>query len=107
VSVDRGVQITDATVRHLEKLASLRLADDERQELRGQLQRILEYVRQLEAIDVTDVEPTSQVFDSSNVQRPDAVEPSFPVDAMLANAPDRSGPFYRVPRFHGEQEPPA
>jgi len=107
VSESRPVEITDATVRHLEKLASLRLADDERQEMRGQLQRILEYVRQLEAIDVADVEPTSQVFGASNVQRPDVVEPSFPLEAMLANAPDRSGPFYRVPRFHGEQEPPA
>jgi aspartyl-tRNA(Asn)/glutamyl-tRNA(Gln) amidotransferase subunit C len=101
------VQITDATIRHLEKLAALRLEDAEREALRGQLERILDYVRQLEAIDVAGVPPTSQVIESSNVQRPDVVEASLPVETMLANAPDRSGPFYRVPRFHGESEPPS
>jgi aspartyl-tRNA(Asn)/glutamyl-tRNA(Gln) amidotransferase subunit C len=101
------VQISAATIRHLEKLAALRLEDDEREALRGQLERILEYVQQLEAIDVDEIPPTSQVIESTNVQRPDVVEASLPVETVLANAADRSGPFYRVPRFHGEQEPPA
>jgi len=104
---DKPIHIDDATIRHLEKLAALRLEDAEREALRGQLERILVYVQQLEAIDVEGVPPTSQVIESTNVQRPDAVEPSLPVETMLANAPDRSGSFYRVPRFHGESEPPS
>lgn len=93
-------------VQHLETLAALRLDPDERTHLGAQLSRILDYVRQLEALDVKNVPPTTHVLDLPQPLRPDAVQPSPPVDAMLANAPERSGDFYRVPRFVGDGERP-
>jgi aspartyl/glutamyl-tRNA(Asn/Gln) amidotransferase C subunit len=98
---------THATIRHLEKLAPCGLEDDERESAARPAGAHLGYVQQLEAIDVDGDPPTSQVIESTNVQRPDVVEASLPVETVLANAADRSGPFYRVPRFHGESEPPS
>lgn len=100
------MEITARLVRHLEALAALRLDAEERTRLGAQLGRIVEYVRQLQAIDVEDVPPTTHVLDLPQPLRPDAVQPSLPVDAMLANAPDRRGDFYRVPRFVGDGETP-
>jgi aspartyl-tRNA(Asn)/glutamyl-tRNA(Gln) amidotransferase subunit C len=91
-------------VRHLEALAALRLSDADRERLRAQLEHILEYMQQLGAIDVEGVEPTALVIESRNVLRPDTVQPSLPVEAMLGNAPETRGAFYRVPRFVGDTE---
>ena len=45
------------------------------------------------------VEPTSHAVDVVNVMREDEVGPCLPRDAVLANAPDPSGEFFRVPRI--------
>ena len=102
-----SVEITEGDVRHLEALALLRLDAPARERMRGQLQRILDYVDQLNAIDITGVPPTYHVIESSNVLRPDEVQPSLSNDAVLGNAPDAQRGFYRVPRFVGETEEPA
>ena len=91
-------------VRHLEALAALRLTDAARERMVGDLQRILNYMEQLAAIDVEGVEPTAHVALAGNVLRADAVQPSLPVEAMLQSAPDARPPFYRVPRFVGDME---
>lgn len=98
------MDISAAAVRHLEALAALRLGPDERQRMRGHLARILEYMRQLEELDVENVPPTYHVIESQNVLRHDEVRDSLPAREVLRNAPDSSGPFYRVPRFVGEPE---
>ena len=97
--------ISDRDIRHLEALAALRLAPEERERLRGQLERILEYVAQLQAIDVEGVPPTAHVLDAQNVLRADLVRPSLPPETVLGNAPDAGNGFYRVPRFLGGSEP--
>jgi aspartyl-tRNA(Asn)/glutamyl-tRNA(Gln) amidotransferase subunit C len=91
-------------VRHLEALAALRLSDEARRRMVADLQRILDYMQQLAAIDVEGVEPTAHAAAGGNVLRPDVVTPSLPVDDALRNAPDAKPPFYRVPRFVGESE---
>ena len=88
----------------MEALAALRLAAFDREPMRVHLEHILEYMEQLNAIDVTGVPPTSHVLDSGNVLRDDQVVASLPVADVLRNAPDARGSFYRVPRFVGEAE---
>ncbi len=96
------MEITERTVRHLEALAALRLSDADRERLRAQLGRILEYMQQLDELDLAGVPPTSQVIEAENVLRLDEVRPSLPLAEMLRSAPDARGSFYRVPRFVGE-----
>lgn len=99
------MEITDREVRHLEALAVLRLSEADRERLRGQLQRILDYMQQLAAIDVHDVPPTYHVIEAENVLREDRALPSLPLEVVLGNAPDARASFYRVPRFLGDSEP--
>jgi aspartyl-tRNA(Asn)/glutamyl-tRNA(Gln) amidotransferase subunit C len=92
-------KITLAEVEHVARLARLALADDEKDRMRSQLDKILGYVEQLRRIDTTGVEPTAHVLPLANVMRDDEVRPSYPAAAMLANAPDAQDGQFRVPRI--------
>ena len=83
----------------LARLARLELSPEEKERMRGQLDAILGYVDQLQRIDTTDVPPTSHVLPLANVFREDEVRPSWPAEAMLANAPDPDGDRFGVPRI--------
>jgi aspartyl-tRNA(Asn)/glutamyl-tRNA(Gln) amidotransferase subunit C len=86
-------------VEHVARLARLSLSEAELERMRGQLAAILEYIEKLKAVDVAGVEPTSHAVPLVNVMREDEVEPSADHEAMMANAPERSGEFFRVPRI--------
>ena len=91
--------ITREEVRHVARLARLALTDDEAGRLGDQLSAILDYVKQLDRIDTRDVVPTSHAVEKGTPMRDDAVEPFGDREALLANAPDRLGDFFRVPRI--------
>ena len=91
--------ISRADVEHVARLARLHLTDEELERMRVQLDAILAYVDKLTALDVEGVEPTSHAVPLVNVMRPDVLAPSLSQDEALANAPDRAGEFFRVPRI--------
>lgn len=93
------VKITLAEVEHVARLARLALGADEKDRMRSQLDAILGYVEQLRHVDTAGVEPTAHVLPLVNVMRDDEVRPSYPADAMLANAPDAQDGQFRVPRI--------
>lgn len=93
------MSITKETVKHVAWLARLGLSDEEVKVFAGQLGRILGYVAKLDELDTAGVEPTFHVLDMSNVCREDEPRPSLPRDEVLANAPDASFGFFRVPRI--------
>ena len=91
--------ISREDVAHVARLARLALDPDELERMRTQLDGILAYVDQLRALDVEGVEPTSHAVPLVNVLREDTVVPPLAQEAMLANAPDRVGELFRVPRI--------
>ncbi|MBI2080603.1 MAG: Asp-tRNA(Asn)/Glu-tRNA(Gln) amidotransferase subunit GatC [candidate division NC10 bacterium] len=93
------MKITLKEVEHVARLARLALSDEEKEQMRSQLDRILGYIEKLNQLDTTAVEATSHVIPMTNVFREDAVIPSLPRDEALANAPDRLEGFFRVPRI--------
>ncbi len=92
-------KITREQVEHVARLARLELTADERARMTAQLDAILGYMDALNALDTSDVEPTTTVIPMASVMRDDAVRPSLDREDVLANAPDREGPFFRVPRI--------
>ncbi len=86
-------------VEHVARLARLELSEAEKERMRRELDSILSYIDKLRALDTGGVEPTSHAIPMTNVMRDDTPRPSFPQEAMLANAPERSGEFFRVPRI--------
>ena len=83
-------------VRHVATLCRLALTPDEEERMQGQLSSILEHVSRLQEVDTSAVAPTSSGLDMHNVQRADIARASLPVEAVLANAPERSGNLFRV-----------
>ena len=86
-------------VEHVARLARLALTDAELEKMREQLNGILAYIEKLNALDTTDVEPTSHAVPVVNVMRDDVPGECLSRDEALANAPDRAGEFFRVPRI--------
>jgi aspartyl-tRNA(Asn)/glutamyl-tRNA(Gln) amidotransferase subunit C len=98
------LKITPEQVRHVAKLARLALTEDELARFGPQLESILEYVAKIGELDVSGVEPMAHALPLTNVLREDVVEASLPVDAVLQNAPDADGPFFKVPKVIGGDE---
>ena len=70
------MKISEGDVEYVAKLAMLEVADDEKKELAEQLSRIVEYVEQLNQLDISNVEPTAQVVTSGkHAVRDDRVAP--------------------------------
>src|SRR5438128_2702875 len=90
----QGMALTTEQVRWVAHLARLELTAEELQELTPQLSAILDYVNQLQQVNTDGVEPLAHPLDIHNVFRADEPARSLPVDAALANAPDRRGDFY-------------
>jgi aspartyl-tRNA(Asn)/glutamyl-tRNA(Gln) amidotransferase subunit C len=91
--------ISREDVEHVARLSRLALSEAEIERMREQLSGILAYIDKLRALDTAGVEPTSHAVPMVNVMREDAKRPCLTQDEALANAPDRSEAFFRVPRI--------
>ena len=91
--------ITREEVLHVARLARLAVSDADVDRLREQLSRLLEYMKQLDRLDTRDVVPTSHAVEMGTPFREDAIRPFGDKEALLKNAPDREGDFFRVPRI--------
>lgn len=92
-------------VKKLADLARLELTDEELDRFAAQLGAILGYVKQLEEVDVTGVEPTSQVTGLQNVLRDDTVDDSLSLtpEQIEAIAPEVRDGYLVVPAVFGEE----
>jgi aspartyl-tRNA(Asn)/glutamyl-tRNA(Gln) amidotransferase subunit C len=95
-------KITLREVEHVARLARLTLSPEEKERLPSQLDAILSYIDKLRRLDTEMVEPTSHAVPIVNVMREDEVHPCVPAEDMLANAPERSGDLFRVPKIMEE-----
>ena len=86
-------------VKHIARLARLKLEDKEIEYFRGQLDRIIGYIDQLKEVDTSNVEPTSHALSIQNVFREDRVKPSLKREAVLKNAPVTEEGLFKVPRI--------
>ena len=88
-------------VRRIAVLARLKLAPEEERLFQGQLSAILDYVEQLEQLDVSDVPPMTHALAAGDQAplREDVVQPSLAPGEALANAPAREGTCFKVPRI--------
>lgn len=87
-----------ATVRRIAKLARIRVDDAEVAQLQNELSGILSWIEQLNEVDVTGVVPLTGGAQMALRMRADVVTDGGRLDEVLANAPDRAGNFYAVPK---------
>lgn len=80
-------KLTRDDVLKLARLARLKLSDEEIARFQGEITAILQYVEQLQSVDLNDVEPTYQVTGLSNVTRDDVVKDyGATTEELLKNA---------------------
>ena len=92
-------KITTDDVRKVATLARLDLPEEKIATYTGQLERILDYVAQLESVDTEGVPPTTRAVEVVNVTRDDVVTPTDVREQLLNEAPQREGDFFRVPKI--------
>ncbi len=90
--------LDEAAVRHVARLARLRITDTEAVLFAAQLSKVLEYVEQLNELDTRDVPPTAHPLPVSNVFREDIVRPTWTPEQTLRHAPDCQDGYFRVPK---------
>jgi aspartyl-tRNA(Asn)/glutamyl-tRNA(Gln) amidotransferase subunit C len=93
------VKITAKDVEHVARLARLELSAAEKERMGRELDGILAYIDKLRSVDTSGIEPTSHAVPITNVMRDDVPGPSLSRAETLANAPDRHGDLFRVPRI--------
>ena len=90
-----------ATVRRIASLARIRLEEEEVGRMQAELSGILGWIEQLRAVDTEGVEPMAggaPAGEPAMRMREDAVTDGGVPDEVLANAPDRLGAYFGVPK---------
>lgn len=91
--------ITNDDVRHLAQLSSLQMSDAEVESLRADIEKIINYIKQLDELDTDGVEPTYQVTGLQNVWRDDEIiDSSVSRRQLLALAAEQSDNCVKVPK---------
>ncbi len=85
-------------VQYIARLAKLRLSEQELPQMTQQLNKILEYMDQLNELDTEDVQPLAHPLQMENVFREDVRQPSLKPEEALSNAPERKGNYFSVPK---------
>lgn len=89
-------------VRHIGRLSRIELSEDEVRTFKDQLAAILTYVAKLGELDTDGVEPMAHALELGNVFGDDELGESLAPDVALANAPQRDGDFFKVPKVIGD-----
>lgn len=89
-------EFSEDQVRRLAALARIGIGDDEVAALRDELGQILEHIGALQSVDTDGIPPTANGADLVNVDAEDVARPPLPVEAVLANAPQRENDYFRV-----------
>jgi len=92
-------RISSDDVRNVAGLAELEFSDREISKITPQLDKILEHVARISAVDTDGIQPASHVVDIKNVFRNDTVEDSISQEEALKNAPEEEDDGFSVPRI--------
>jgi len=87
-----------ATVRRIANLARIHVDEAEVATLQQELTGILGWIEQLNEVDVTGVAPLAGGANRPLPMRDDVVTDGGYIDRVLANAPDRTGDYFAVPK---------
>jgi aspartyl-tRNA(Asn)/glutamyl-tRNA(Gln) amidotransferase subunit C len=92
------MSVDQATVRRIARLARIAVTDVEVPHLQNEINAILAFVEELNAVDVADVEPMTSVIPMKLPMRDDVVTDGGIEPAVLANAPLAEDGFFLVPK---------
>ena len=97
-------RIDQDMVRHIGKLSRIELSEEQVATFSRQLEQIAEYFAKLAELDTEGVEPMPHAIDMRNVLAADEPQSSLLPSQALANAPQRDGDLFKVPRVIGDSQ---
>ena len=90
--------IDDETIEYVSILAKLELSEQEREQAKKDMGRMLDYIDKLNELDTGGAEPMSHIFPVENVFREDVVTNGDESSMILENAPEQRDNMFSVPR---------
>lgn len=91
-------KISDETIEYVGILAKLELSEEEKEQAKADMGKMLDYIDKLNELDTSGVEPMSHIFPLNNVFREDVVTNENGHDDTLANAPSAKDDGFKVPK---------
>jgi aspartyl-tRNA(Asn)/glutamyl-tRNA(Gln) amidotransferase subunit C len=92
------MSIDKNTVGKIARLARIRVTEEEKEVLAGELSNILKMIEELNAVDTKGVEPMTSVVQMQTPMREDAVTDGAIPEKILSNAPEQTAGFFVVPK---------
>lgn len=92
------MEVNDALVEKLANLARLQFNDSQKEGIKNDLQRMIQFVEKLNEVDTTGVEPLLHMSEQVNILRDDEVKGSVSRGEGLQNAPVHDDQFFKVPK---------
>jgi aspartyl-tRNA(Asn)/glutamyl-tRNA(Gln) amidotransferase subunit C len=92
------MEINDALIDKLAHLSRLEFKDDEKQEIRKELEQMIGFIDKLNELDTTGVEPLLHMSENVNVFRADEVKGELKREDVFKNAPLHDEQFFKVPK---------
>lgn len=92
------MSVTISDVDKIAELAKLKFAEDEKIKLQADLNKILEYIDQLNELNLDNVEPLENINETENILRRDETFNWLSTEEALKNAPATTGKFFKVPK---------
>lgn len=93
------MSVDQATVRRIAHLSRIAVREEDVPHLQGELNSILAFVEELNAVDVTGVEPMTSVVPMAMKKRVDVITDGEIADKIVANAPATEDNFFLVPKI--------
>lgn len=92
------MEVNNVIIDKIAHLARLEFAENERESIKNDLQKMIQFVEKLNELDTTGVEPLLHLTDNVNILREDVVTGSIDKTTGLKNAPVKDADFFKVPK---------
>lgn len=91
--------VSKEDVKYVALLAHIELSEEEKETFTEQLNEIIEYFRNVDAVDTEGIKPTYHVLELLNIFQEDEILPSLPANEILKNAARKEKRFFKAPRI--------
>jgi aspartyl-tRNA(Asn)/glutamyl-tRNA(Gln) amidotransferase subunit C len=92
------MEVNDLLIENLAKLSHLSFTEQERKEIRTDLEEMITFIEKLKEVNTEGVTPLLHMSNNVNILRDDLVEGSISREEALKNAPETDGVFFKVPK---------
>ena len=92
------MEVNDLLIDNLAKLSHLSFSEQEKKEIKADLQEMISFIEKLKEVNTEGVEPLLHMSTNVNVLRDDIVQGSVSREEALKNAPETDGTYFKVPK---------